>query len=131
MAILDTGFMIDYLWNIQTAIDLFENFKKDGETLRTTSINVYELIKGAEMSKNRERDLSKVTALLEITEVVNFNDKMAKLAVRIFAELSKQGKMNDDFDVMIAAVCLYTRDKIVTKNIKHFERVNGLKIETY
>ena len=131
MAILDTSFIIDYLWDIPSAISAFEQLENRNEVLRTTSINVYELVKGAEMSKSYERDISEINTLLKKVEILDFSDENARTAAKIFSELSREGKMVDDFDVMVAAVCLHVKDKIVTNNERDYQKIKGLEVETY
>jgi len=131
MAILDTNFIIEYLWNVPYAADMLDVLEQRGEILKTTSINVYELVKGAERSPNRDKDIERLYNFIRQLEVVHFNNETAKIGGKIFADLAKTGKMIDDFDVMIASIALELDETVVTKNIKHFERIKGLKIETY
>jgi len=49
----------------------------------------------------------------------------------IKAELKKQGKLIDDFDIFIAAIALSNEMILVTNNEKHFERIPNLTIENW
>ena len=47
------------------------------------------------------------------------------------ADLVKRGLIIDDFDISIAATALKNDITLVTDNIKHFSRIEGLKIENW
>lgn len=49
----------------------------------------------------------------------------------IKAKLRTEGKMLDDFDILIAATAIVNDCVLVTNNIKHFERIDGLTIENW
>ena len=64
--------------------------------------------------------------------IFTLNKNSAFVAAKIGAELSSQGQIIEDLDIMVAGICLSNGcTKIVTKNIKHFSRIKGLKVETY
>ena len=50
--------------------------------------------------------------------------KFAKLR----AGLRKEGNLIDNMDLLIAATCLVNKLTLITGNVKHFQRVPGLKI---
>lgn len=45
--------------------------------------------------------------------------------------LIKEGKMIDPLDSMIAGIAMHKHKKIITRNIKDFSRIKGLKLERY
>jgi len=50
---------------------------------------------------------------------------------KIKARLKSEGKILDDFDVLIAATAIVNNCMLVTNNTKHFKRINGLTIENW
>lgn len=63
---------------------------------------------------------------------LNLNILSSKIASRIFFELRKIGKIIELFDCAIAGIYLANGiNKIITKNIKHFENIKGLKVISY
>ena len=60
-----------------------------------------------------------------------FDRKAIDNFAMIKAELKKQGKLIDDFDILIAAVALSNDMILVTNNEKHFERIPNLTIENW
>ena len=49
------------------------------------------------------------------------------VAVNIYVDLRKQGRMIEDADILIAAYCIINDYTLVTNNTSHFERVQNLK----
>lgn len=47
------------------------------------------------------------------------------------AELSRKGRVIDDFDLIIAATALMLDYCLVTNNVKHFSRIPELRLETW
>lgn len=49
----------------------------------------------------------------------------------IKSKLYKQKTMITDADIMIAATCIVTCEKLITGNIRHYNRIDGLIIEDW
>ncbi len=47
------------------------------------------------------------------------------------SELERKGEPIGEMDALIASVALAHNERIVTKNVKHFGRVEGLEIESW
>ena len=52
-------------------------------------------------------------------------------AAQIYASLFQQGRPIDEGDYLIAACCIVNDFTLVTNNVRHFERVEGLKIANW
>ena len=46
-------------------------------------------------------------------------------------KLRKRGNIIDDFDLLIASTAIYHKLILVTKNVKHFDRIEHLMIENW
>jgi tRNA(fMet)-specific endonuclease VapC len=57
--------------------------------------------------------------------------QVARTGSRIRRNLRLKGEMIGDFDILIAATALETGRILVTDNVRHFERIDGLKVEGY
>src|SRR2546422_450331 len=57
-----------------------------------------------------------------------FNDTVAWRAAEIFHDLRKRGVMTGENDLWIAATALEAGGVLVTRNVKHFREVRGLKV---
>ncbi len=131
MVVLDTGFIIDFLNEREEAINHFQKLLETQEELSTTVINIYELEVGVRKSSKKEKNRKTIDEILKIAKVFDIDLKTTNIAARIFDGLAKKGDLIDDFDIFIAASCIANNDKLLTKNVKDFKRIEELEVETY
>lgn len=135
MIILDTSACIDYLNGNKQLKKLIT----DQETLiYITSITVYEINIGLErtkrkISEKRYKQLNKTwLELISGMEIFSLGFKEAEKAAKICDLLEMKGLRIDDNDILIAGIMLTNGiKKIITKNVKHFERIDEIEILSY
>ena len=91
----------------------------------TTVISVFELARGAP----NEDQLSRVVDLLADIEILVLDAPSALLAAAVDSELGRSGMRIDTRDTLIAGIALRHDLPLVTRNIRHFERIRGLRLE--
>jgi len=72
-----------------------------------------------------------VEAFLHITAILPWDARAANQHGQLRAYLRAQGSPIGDFDEMIAAHALALDAILVTDNVRHFERIPGLRIENW
>lgn len=135
MIILDTNACIDYLNGsdeIQKVITEQEDF------IYITSITVYEVKIGLErtkrkISEKRYNELYKIwVEFISSMEIFTLGYKEAEKAAEIYDILELKGNGIDDNDILIAGIMLSNGiTKIITRNVKHFEKIETLEIIKY
>jgi tRNA(fMet)-specific endonuclease VapC len=103
----------------------------DIDDVSVSSITIAELLYGAYNSANIEKNISKVKEFEDATNVIDLDRESLEHYARIKAKLRAEGKMLDDFDILIAATAIVNGCVLVTNNAKHFERIDGLTIENW
>ncbi len=135
MIILDTSACIDYL-NGNTTLKkvIFEQ----ENLVHLTSITIYEVNIGLERTKRRisevrYKELYKIwMEFISGMEIFSLGFKEAEKAAEIHDILESKGKMIDDNDILIIGIMLSNGiNKIITKNIKHFEVIEEIEIIQY
>jgi len=133
MILLDTSFLIDLLRQRKNAIDkAVELVNRD--KLATTYVNIYELLIGVYSKKdaNYEEKLKTVENLTEKISILTLEKDSTIKSAKIGGELMLKGQIVGDTDNMIAGIALSNSiNTIVTRDKEHFERIKGLKVETY
>ena len=132
MKAVGTTFLIDVLKNNKDA--LLKSLELDKEPMIfTTEANVYEIVSGIWQQKtNKERALNELETLINKLTVLPLDHKASLKAGQISGTLMQQGKMIDDLDCIMAGIVLTNGcDTIVTRNSRHFKRIEGLNIEEY
>ena len=65
-------------------------------------------------------------------EIFPLGYKEAEKAAEIYDLLESKGNLIDDNDILIAGIMLSNGiNKIITKNVKHFEKIESLEIIEY
>ena len=96
-----------------------------------SAVTLGELVFGAEHSQQVERNLADIEAMVARLDVLPFDDTAAYHFGQIRAELYRTGNPIGPYDMMIAGHARACGLKLVTNNIKAFERVPGLQIEDW
>jgi predicted nucleic acid-binding protein len=95
----------------------------------TSAVVVGELYKGAYRSQSSERHLKNIEQrILPSVTTLPFDVGTAKAYGRLRARLEETGTILPDADLQIAATALYHGLELVTGNLRHFERIDGLTI---
>ncbi len=130
--LLDTTFLIDLLRGKDpAAYARLQKMERNQEIKGIAAVSIMELWKGAVQSNRPEQEKQKVDDLLSSLYLYHFDEKEAKKAGEIDAVLLQKGEMVEAEDVIIAAVAIMHHETILTRNAKHFQRIAGLKVETY
>lgn len=74
------------------------------------------------------RERSKVEKLLAAAERIPFDSVAAEVTGQVLGTLARRGEKSGDFDAQIAGHALARRAEVLTKNPKHFSRVENLKV---
>jgi predicted nucleic acid-binding protein len=123
---LDTSIIIEYLRGNQETIDLVNEL--EGKT-STSVICLSELYEGVFHSSHPEKNKKVIHAFFHgLNEVYSLNTQIAERFGQIRARLRQKGQMIEDLDIFIAATCLEQGCIMVTRNLKHFERISNLQL---
>lgn len=72
-----------------------------------------------------------VDAFLAVARTEPWDEACAEYHARLRAQLQARGHVLGDFDEMIAAHALSLGAVLVTDNLRHFRRVEGLRLENW
>ena len=64
-------------------------------------------------------------------EIIESDFEIMKRFGEIKAKLQRQNELISDADIIIAATSLEKSERLITGNIAHFKRIDGLKIENW
>ena len=130
MICLDSDFIVDLLKQKQNAVSKFELLKE--EIVVSTEINYFELLYGVFIKKQfSQREFNFIEQFFDSIPIMAIDHSSAYNAAKISTTLEKEGLTIDFNDELIAGVCSSKNCAILTKNVNHFSRIKGLKVETY
>lgn len=125
MIIADTDVLIDFLRGRGGAAKRVA-LELETRSFGTTVITAFELRSGARTSNQRKG----IDTLLEAMTLLSFGPEEARIAADLRQRLESQGQVIGMADYMIAAVCIANDGVLLTRNRKHLERVEGLKLSS-
>ena len=136
MNIVDTDVLIQFLRGNPSALDFIKKILEQERIIHTTIYNVGELYKGVYESINPAKTEREVNDFLDDCDIIYPDLESQKIWAQITTELKKTyGKqfMKDigDIDQLIASIVLARKDKLITRNIKHYNKIRGLEIENW
>lgn len=99
--------------------------------LKISIITLMELYYGAYKSQKLASNLGKVKHLEATLEIIPLGKESAEVFAMLKADLEKAGTALDDFDLVLAACALSHDLTLVTNNVKHFKRIDGLKLDNW
>ena len=129
MYLLDTDTVI-YSLKGESAVEknLREHFH---DPLKMSVITLMELYYGAHKSQKIVSNLAKIKTLELSFEIIPVSEESAEIFMMTKAQLEKAGSPLDDFDLIIASCALSNNLVLVTNNVRHFQRIEGLKLTNW
>jgi len=128
MILLDTDVVIAFFNGNKTVL---QRIYADVDRIALSSLVVAELDYGAKASQKAKENLEKLHRFVDIVQVVPFDIECAKIFGTIKSKLRKLGKPTGEMDALIAATAMAHKAVLVTGNRKHFENIEGLKVEIW
>ena len=90
-----------------------------------------ELYYGAYKSQKVTSNLAKIKLLEQSLEIIHIGMESAEIFGMLKAQLEVNGTRLDDFDLILASCALLRNLTLVTNNLKHFRRIDGLKLANW
>jgi tRNA(fMet)-specific endonuclease VapC len=88
-----------------------------------SSITVYELLRGDNQDEDQYWKM-----MFANMKILPFDESCAQQAAKIYLDLKKKGLLIEAEDLLIGATALQHSLKLVTYNIRHFARIEGLEL---
>ena len=131
--LLDTNILIDILNDSPTVMEKLE--RVGIHRCCMSVISLHELYYGAQLAREKKeeffvKEMNKISRLIEDIDVYPLAAD-GKDYAKIKHLLKEQGNMIDDFDIVIAGQAISEGLIVVTDNVKHFNRIEGLKVENW
>jgi tRNA(fMet)-specific endonuclease VapC len=127
--LIDTNIIIYSLKNDKKVQEKFLEYEKIPKYI---SIVTYgELLYGAKKSEWVEKNCAKVYRLKNLFPIIPIDLPVMEIFSDLKSKYRKIGIVIDDFDLLIAATALTYNQIIVTNNVKHFSRIEEIKIENW
>lgn len=129
--IQDTSFIIDLLRGDENATRLLDIVEKEARPQKVSSVTVLELYEGVARSQTPVTKRERILEILETKHVVSADHTVMRKAGKLSGELINGGERIEREDCIIAATALLNDEPVITRNTKHFGRIDGLEVRSY
>ncbi len=124
--LVDTDWVIHYLTGQSHIVARLDALKEAG--LALSVISLAELYEGIYASTDPERNERALRDFLAGVTVLGVDIAISQHFGRERARLRRAGRLIGDFDLLLACTCLRHELSLLTGNLRHFEAVEGLRI---
>ena len=126
--LIDTDWIIDVLRRTRGSRERVS--ERLGAGIGVSMITIAELYVGPYKGADPQSEAEPITIYLAHFSTLPVDEETCEIFGQVKARLELDGQPIGDFDTMIAATALQHNLILLTNNIKHFERVDGLSIES-
>jgi predicted nucleic acid-binding protein len=126
--LIDTDWAIHHLNGNSAVIEQLQVLHPEG--LGLSVVALAELYEGVYGSRDREESERQLNDFLDSVSIVGLDEETARIFGRERGRLRSTGAIIGDMDLMIAATALQYDCTLLTNNRRHFERVEGLRIQS-
>jgi tRNA(fMet)-specific endonuclease VapC len=124
--LIDADWLIDATIGRAGALRTLDRLSADG--LAVSTIAVAEVYEGAFDVSDPEAKLAEFREFLSSYAILPITEPIAERFARLRTSLRRQGELIPDMDLLIASTALHEDLTLVTRNIRHFERIPELKL---
>jgi tRNA(fMet)-specific endonuclease VapC len=128
MVCVDIDFLIEFDRRQQKAVSKMAELADSGELVYTTIVNVAEYYAGAYKSKDKGA-VEAARHYMKDFSILLMDEEAALAWGRLYNEL--RADAIGDRDLFIASIAVANKQAILTRNVKHFERVPGLTVKSW
>lgn len=129
--IQDTSFIVDLLRGDDEAVALLDILERERRPQKVSSVTVLELYEGVVRSQTPATQADRILDVLDTKHVVDADHAVMRKAGRLSGELITAGEQIEREDCVIAATALLDGEAVVSRNVDHFERIDGLDVRSY
>jgi tRNA(fMet)-specific endonuclease VapC len=121
--VLDTDVIIDHLRARSSLIvEALDNFR-----CAFTMVTIYEL---KAVQNLRPEQTLRLASLTKRLQILPLDSEAAERSAEIWRSLARTGAPIGLADTLLAGICLAADLPLLTRNVEHFSRVDGLKLIT-
>jgi predicted nucleic acid-binding protein len=126
--LLDADWVIHHLNGHDAITERLQGLHAEG--LGLSVVALAEVYEGVYYARDPEESEQGLNALLESVTLVGVDEETAKIFGRERGRLRAAGMIIGDIDLLIGATALQHNLTLLTNNRRHFERIDGLRIES-
>ncbi|MFM2064541.1 MAG: hypothetical protein RLZZ507_4212 [Cyanobacteriota bacterium] len=129
-ALIDTNILSFFFRNNSLVVENFQSYLKVHSQINISIITYYEIVSGLK-HRDAQKQLTLFLNFVSYHTVLPLTTKSTTISADIYANLRKKGTPVDDIDILIAGIAIANNLILVSNNLKHFQKIEGLEIEDW
>jgi tRNA(fMet)-specific endonuclease VapC len=129
-ATFDTNIITAYFKGHPKVVKRIKAYQKQFGRIKLNILSYYELLRGYK-DLGSAKKLQRFREFASRCEILDIDSTVIEKASDIYVRLKRIGRLIEDADILIAAIAIVNNLMLVTDNIRHFNRIDGLQIENW
>ena len=110
-------------------MDRLEAMVAEGHSVMLNAISYFETRRGLTERHGRKR--ARFEVLVQEVGVLDLDKPALDVAASVYRDLRSAGTPLEDADILMAGIALANDAVLVTRNVRHFARIDGLELEAW
>ncbi len=124
--LIDSDWLVDAYIGVPASVGVLDRLSDQG--LGVSIVSYGEIFEGAFGAPEPQVRLAKFRTLLARFTTVPLSDPVMEIFAQTRARLRHSGQLIPDMDLLIAATAVHHDLTLITRNLRHFERIPDLKL---
>lgn len=129
-ALIDTDILSEFFRGNLSVTKKAEKYLDKFGQFNISLITYYEILNGL-LYKDAKSQLQRFDSFTKINKIIPLTLKSVEISAKIFAELKKSGSPIGHTDTLIAGIAIANNLTLITNNLNHFSRIQGLKLANW
>lgn len=125
LTFLDSDILIQLVRRHPKATRFLQGLESEGATFATTSLNVAEVLRGAQPP---DRNFAAVSLILQGLTEVPVGPRASRRYGQLMHALDRAGARVPEMDGLVASTVMAEGGRLVTLNRRHYDRIAGLDL---
>ncbi|SEJ50440.1 tRNA(fMet)-specific endonuclease VapC [Cyclobacterium xiamenense] len=109
---------------------MFQQYLRQFENIHISIITYYEIVSGLTF-KDAKKQLLIFEHFCSTTTLLYLTKDSIRRSAAIYSKQRAKGETIDDIDILIAGIAISNNLCLVTNNVRHFGKIEGLVVENW
>jgi tRNA(fMet)-specific endonuclease VapC len=128
--LIDIDIVSLFLRNHPSVVENISEYLNEFDRINFSIISYYEILSGLKY-RDAKKQLDSFLEFAYYNSILPITRDSVDSSTNIYADLRGKGNLIDDIDILIAGIAISNDLVLITHNVNHFGRINGLDVEDW
>jgi tRNA(fMet)-specific endonuclease VapC len=128
--LIDTDILSLFFRGQRNVVARFDAYVAEHSKINFSIITYYEILSGLK-HRDARKQLASFLDFASYNNVLPLAEQSVTVSAEVYASLRAMGKPIDDIDLLIAGIAVANDLVLVTHNLGHFDRIEGLEVQDW